>query len=183
MTNLFNSPPPLPPPNVPALEVTADAEDAPTTVRGQLELHRANPACASCHATIDPVGFALEGFNGVGQWRDVTRDGQAIDSSGILMDGTSVNGPVELREAILARPDVFSGLVTEKMLIYALGRGLEPTDMSVVRSIVADAAEDDYRLMSIIVGIVKSSPFQMRTKPEPSSEQGQAVETAQTREE
>ena len=183
LTNLFNSPPPLPPPNVPALEVTADAEDAPTTVRGQLELHRANPACASCHATIDPVGFALEGFNGVGQWRDVTRDGQAIDSSGILMDGTSVNGPVELREAILARPDVFSGLVTEKMLIYALGRGLEPTDMSVVRSIVADAAENDFRLMSIIVGIVKSSPFQMRTKPEPSSEQGQAVETAQTREE
>ena len=183
LTNLFNSPPPLPPPNVPALEASAEGEDAPTTVRGQLELHRANPACASCHRTIDPVGFALEGFNAVGQWRELTRDGQEIDSSGVLMDGTSVNGPVELREAILSRPDVFVGLVTEKMMIYALGRGLEPSDMSVVRSIVADAAEDDYRLTSIIQGIVESSPFQMRTKPEPSSEQGQAVETAQTREE
>jgi hypothetical protein len=120
--------------------------------------------CASCHRNIDPVGFALENFNAVGQWEDVTRDGLKIDSAGVLFDGTPVDGPVALRKALLARPNVFAGTVTEKLMIYALGRGLEPVDMPVVRSIVNSAAKNHYAMQSIILGIVQSSPFQKRTK-------------------
>ena len=163
---LLNTPPPQPPPNVPPLEKSATA-DKPTTVRQQLEQHRSNPVCASCHRNIDPVGFALENFDSVGQWRDTTADGLPIDAVGTLPDGKTVNGPVQLREALLGRPDVFVGAVTENLLIYALGRGLEPTDMPVVRSIVKNAAQNDYRFQSIIMGIVQSVPFQMRTKISP----------------
>jgi cytochrome c5 len=163
VSNFLNTPPLPPPPVVPLLEASAP-KDRPSTVREQLELHRQNPVCASCHKNIDPVGFALENFNAVGQWQDATKDGLKIDSSGVLVDGTPVNGAAELEKALLARPDVFVGTLTEKLLIYALGRGLEPSDMPVVRSIVKDAAKEDYHFMSIILGIVKSSPFQMRTK-------------------
>src|SRR5207245_751650 len=138
--------------------------DRPSTVREQLELHRANAVCASCHRNMDPVGFALENFDAVGQWRDTTREGLKIDSSGVLVDRTLVNGPAELRKALLARPDVFVGTVTEKLLIYALGRGLDPSDMPVVRHIVKQASAEDYRFLSIVMGIVESSPFQKRTK-------------------
>jgi hypothetical protein len=163
ISNLLNTPPLPPPANVPALEESA-AKDHPTTVREQLEQHRANPVCASCHRNIDPVGFALENFNPVGQWQTATKDGLKIDSAGVLSDGTPVDGPVALRKAILARPDVFAGTVAEKLMIYALGRGLEPVDMSVVRNIVRSAAKNNYAMQSIILGIVQSSPFQMRTK-------------------
>jgi hypothetical protein len=163
ISNLLNTPPLPPPPNVPALEESA-AKDRPSTVREQLELHRANPVCGSCHRNIDPVGFALENFNPVGQWQNATRDGLKIDSAGVLADGTAVDGPVALRKAMLARPEVFVGTVTEKLMIYALGRGLEPVDMPVVRSILKGAAKDNYPMQSIILGIVRSSPFQMRTK-------------------
>jgi hypothetical protein len=127
-------------------------------------LHRANPECATCHRSLDPLGFALENFDAVGRWQEQTREGLPIDSAGVLADGTPVDGPIELREALLARPEVFVGTVTEKLLIYALGRGLEPADMPQVRRILRNAAEDDYRLMSIILGIVDSLPFQMRSK-------------------
>jgi hypothetical protein len=147
---------------VPALEESAP-KDRPSTVREQLERHRADPVCASCHNNIDPVGFALENFDADGTWRDKTREGLEIDSAGILADGTPVDGPIELREALLADPELFAGTVTEKMLIYALGRGLEPADMPVVRSIVRNAAKQDYSLMAIVLGIVDSYPFQMRT--------------------
>jgi hypothetical protein len=163
ISNLLNTPPLPPPPNVPALEDSA-AKDRPTTVRQQLELHRANPVCASCHRNIDPVGFALENFNAVGQWQTTTKEGLKIDSAGVLADGTPVDGPVALRKALLARPEVFVGTVTEKLMIYALGRGLEPVDMPVVRSILRGAAKDNYPMQSIILGIVQSLPFQMRTK-------------------
>jgi hypothetical protein len=169
LANLLNSPPPEPPDVVPALEDSAPA-DRPSTVREQLELHRANPQCASCHNPMDPIGFALENFDAVGQWRVATREGLEIDAGGVLADGTPVEGPAALREALLARPEAFAGTVTEKLLIYALGRGLEPRDMPVVRRILRDAAKDDYRLMSIIQGIVESFPFQMRTSPAESSE-------------
>jgi hypothetical protein len=177
VSQLLNNPPPAPPANVPALE-DSKPEGRPSTVREQLELHRANPTCAACHNNIDPVGFALENFDAVGRWRDKTRDGLEIDSAGILADGTPVDGPVALREALLAKPGVFEGTVAEKLLIYALGRGLEPGDMPVVRSIVRNAAETDYSLMSIILGVVDSFPFQ-NTRNLPKS--GDALTIAQTR--
>jgi hypothetical protein len=161
-TEFWNNPPPTPPADVPALEESAP-KDRPSTVREQLELHRANPTCAACHNNIDPVGFALENFDADGTWRDKTREGLPIDSAGILLDGTPVNGPVELRGALLADPDLFATTVAERMLIYALGRGLEPADMPVVRQIVRNAAEHDYSLVSMVLGIVDSYPFQNRT--------------------
>jgi hypothetical protein len=178
MSEILNNPPPAPPDNVPALEDSAP-EGRPSTVREQLELHRANPTCAACHKVIDPVGFALENFNTVGQWRAQTREGLDIDAQGVLADGTVVNGPAELREAILARPNVFASTVTQKLLIYALGRGLEPADMPVVRQILRNAADDSYSLASIMLGIVDSYPFQMGTN---LSTPGAAVSVAQTRE-
>jgi len=162
VTEFWNNPPPSPPANVPALELSAP-KDRPSTVREQLERHRADPNCASCHNNIDPVGFALENFDADGSWREKTREGLEIDSAGILADGTAVDGPVALREALLKNPELFAGTVTEKMMIYGLGRGLEPGDMPVVRSIVRNAAKHDYSLTSIVLGIVDSYPFQMRT--------------------
>jgi mono/diheme cytochrome c family protein len=168
LSTFFNTPPPPAPPNVPTLdESNKAASTLPKTVRAQLELHRKNQPCAGCHRIIDPPGFALENFNSVGQWRDKGADGAPLDVAGKLADGTEVNGPAALREAIVGRPDAFVTVVTEKMLTYALGRGLEPADMPVVRRIVKRTAQNDYRLSSIIMGIVESAPFQMRTKLEP----------------
>ncbi|HET9358458.1 MAG TPA: DUF1592 domain-containing protein [Vicinamibacterales bacterium] len=163
ISNLLNTPPLPPPAVVPDLEESAH-KDKPSTVREQLERHRANPVCGSCHRNIDPVGFALENFDAVGQWRTTTREGLAIDAAGVLADGTKVDGPQALRQALLSRPDVFAGTITEKLLIYALGRGLEPVDMPVVRSVVRNAAVQNYAMQAIVLGIVKSDPFQMRTK-------------------
>jgi mono/diheme cytochrome c family protein len=166
LSTFLNTPPPPPPPNVPTLDESNKDSKVPRTVRAQLELHRKNQPCAGCHRVIDPVGFALENFDSVGVWRDKGADGAPLDVAGTLADGTQVNGPVALREAILSRPDAFVTVVTEKMLTYALGRGLEPADMPVVRRIVRKAAQNDYQLSSVIMGIVESAPFQMRTKLE-----------------
>ena len=163
LTNFLNVPPGTPPPNVPPLEENG-ATAAPKTVRARLELHRANAVCASCHRSMDPIGFALENFNAVGQWRDRSETGETVDASGVLVDGTKVDGPVALRAALTARPQVFVGTLTEKMLIYALGRGLQPYDMAVVRGIVSDSAKSNYRMMAIINGIVESRPFQNRRR-------------------
>jgi hypothetical protein len=168
ISNLLNTPPLPPPAVVPDLAESAH-KDKPSTVREQLERHRANPVCASCHRNIDPVGFALENFDAVGQWRTATREGLAIDAAGVLSDGSKVDSPSALRQALLARADVFAGTITEKMLIYALGRGLEPVDMPVVRSIVKNAAAQNYAMQSIVLGIVRSVPFQMRTTMRDSS--------------
>jgi hypothetical protein len=161
-SNLLNTPPLPPPAVVPDLAESAH-KDRPSTVREQLERHRANPVCASCHRNIDPVGFALENYDAVGQWRTATREGLPIDAAGVLSDGSKVDSPSALRQALLARPDVFVSTITEKMLIYALGRGLEPVDMPVVRSIVKNAAAQNYAMQDIVLGIVRSVPFQMRT--------------------
>jgi cytochrome c5 len=163
ISNLLNTPPLPPPAVVPDLAESAH-KDRPSTVREQLERHRANPVCGSCHRNIDPVGFALENFDAVGQWQTSTREGLAIDAAGVLADGTKVDGPVALRKALLHRPEVFVGTVTQKLLIYALGRGLEPVDMPVVRRVVTNAAAQNYAMQSIVLGIVRSAPFQMRTK-------------------
>jgi mono/diheme cytochrome c family protein len=167
LSTFLNTPPPQPPPNVPTLEESNKASKIPKTVRAQLELHRKNPVCASCHKVIDPAGFALENFDSVGKWRDTGPDGAPLDVAGTLADGTQINGPAALREAIAGRPNAFVTVITEKMLTYALGRGLEPYDMPVVRRIVRKAAQNDYRLSSVVMGIVESAPFQMRTKLEP----------------
>jgi mono/diheme cytochrome c family protein len=171
LSTFLNTPPPPPPPNVPSLaESNKGASTAAKTVRAQLELHRKNMPCAGCHRVIDPAGFALENFNSVGQWRDKGPDGLPLDVTGTLADGSQVKGPIELREAILSRPNAFVTIVTEKMMTYALGRGLEPSDMPVVRRIVKKAAQNDYRLSSVVMGIIESAPFQMRTKLEPAED-------------
>ena len=162
ISNLLNTPPLPPPADVPELE-ESETPNKPSTVREQLERHRANPVCGSCHRNIDPVGFALENFDAVGQWRNVTKTGLRIDAAGVLADGTAVDGPVALRRALLSRPEVFAGTITEKLLIYALGRGLEPIDMPLVRSVVRSASSRKYAMQSIILGIVRSDAFQMRT--------------------
>jgi mono/diheme cytochrome c family protein len=165
LTTFLNTPPPPPLPNVPTLE-ESNKDEAPKTVREQLERHRNNPVCASCHRIIDPAGFALEKFNSVGQWREVTETGAAIDTGGVLADGAKVDGPIALRNAILSRPDAFATVLIERLMTYALGRGVEPSDMPVVRSIVKKAAANNYRFESIVQSIVESAPFQMRTRLE-----------------
>jgi hypothetical protein len=164
LENLLGAPPPPPPPEVPPL--AENAEGAPAkSLRARLEVHRANAICASCHKLMDPIGFSLDNFDAVGSWR-TQESGAPIQATGQLADGTQVNGVVSLRNALLARPEVFAGTVTEKLLIYALGRGLEPYDMPAVRAILRENSTTDYRLSSIVMGVVRSVPFQMRRKPE-----------------
>ncbi|MEO8099027.1 MAG: DUF1592 domain-containing protein [Acidobacteriota bacterium] len=178
LSTFLNTPPPPPPPDVPALEESNKEVKVPTTVRAQLELHRKNEPCATCHRVIDPVGFALENFDSVGIWRSAGPDGAPLDVAGTLSDGTRVNGPAALREAIVSRPAAFVTVLTERMLTYALGRGLEPSDMPVVRRIVKGAAQNNYRLSSIVMGIVESAPFQMRTKLDSAEAASQPADAA-----
>ena len=133
-------------------------------MREQMAEHRANPVCASCHKTMDSMGFAMENFDAVGAWR--TRDaGQPIDASGVLADGTKLDGVVTLRSALVSRPELFAGTLTEKLLVYGLGRGLDYRDRPTVRAILRDASRDNYRFSALILGVVHSTPFQMRTAP------------------
>lgn len=135
-------------------------------MRQQMETHRANPVCASCYSRMDPLDFALENFDATGRWR--TKDGNVvIDPSGLLPDGTKFQGPAELRKILLSHPDQFVTTVTEKLLTYATGRGVEFYDQSAIRRIMRDAAPGGYRWSSLIVRIVKSEPFQMRRTREP----------------
>jgi hypothetical protein len=161
LENILAAPMPPPPPNVPALE-SSNKAGKPLPVREMLELHRTNATCAGCHARMDPLGLSLENFDGIGQWRS-TDAGTMIDASGVLLDGTKVNGPRELRQALLAQKMQFAEAVTEKLLTYALGRGLEYYDAPAIRGINRAAAADNYRWSSMILATVKSAPFQMRT--------------------
>ena len=161
LENLLASPPPPPPPDIPALAERTD-DGAALSMRAAMERHRANPACASCHAQMDPLGFALENFDAVGRWRTRSESNDAIDASGVLPDGTSFEGPDGMRQALLREPKRFVATVTEKLLTYALGRNVESYDMPAVRAIVRDAERNDYRFSSIVLGIVRSTPFQMR---------------------
>jgi hypothetical protein len=162
LANILGTPPPPPLPNVPPLKDKAD-DGAVQSLRERMEEHRSNPACASCHKVMDPIGFSLENFDAVGAWR--ARDGDLpIDASGQLADGTSVDGVVTLRRALLRRPEIFVGTMTEKMLTYALGRGLMYYDLPTVRGIVRQAQSADSRFSSLVLGIVDSAPFQMRMK-------------------
>jgi hypothetical protein len=131
-------------------------------VRERLEEHRKNPVCASCHAQMDPLGFALEPFDAVGKWRTMAEGGSPLDASGSLVDGSRFEGPDGLRALLISRREQFVRTVTEKLMTYALGRRLEFYDQPAVRRIVHDAAASDYRWSSIVLGIVNSAPFQMR---------------------
>jgi hypothetical protein len=157
--NIFGAPPPPPLPNVPALDGSVPAN---LPIRERLSLHRNNAVCASCHRTIDPVGFALENFDAVGRWRDEEGDSGAIDVSGGLPGAGELKGVAGLEEALLRRPELFAGTLTEKLFTFALGRGVEYYDGPAIRKILRDAGPDRYRFSSLILGIVKSVPFQMR---------------------
>ncbi len=163
LENLLGTPPPPPPPNVPALDDNNMVSET-LPVRERLLKHRANAACASCHNLIDPVGFALENFDAVGRWR-TTEEGQPVDASGGLPDGSKFTGVAGLEEALLRRPEVIVGTLTEKLLTYALGRGVEYYDGPAVREVVRTAQAADYRFSALIGAIVNSTPFQMRTSP------------------
>lgn len=163
LENVLGTPVPPPPPNVPALEEN-HAGAVPKSVRERMEQHRRNPACAVCHNIMDPLGFALENFDATGAWRDQTEAHTPVDASGVLVDGSKVDGPVSLRNALLNHPDLFVDTLTEKLMTYALGRGLQYYDMPAVRKIVRDSSANDYRFSSIILGIVESTPFEMRRK-------------------
>ena len=160
LSNILGSPPPPPPPNVPPLKEAADSGKV-LTIRERMAQHRANPACAGCHKLMDPIGFSLENYDAVGRWR-TTDGGVPVDAAGSLPDGSTFTGVAGLRMALLRHPELFVTTTTEKLLTYALGRGVEDYDAPAVRGIVRAARGDDYRFSSLILGIVNSTPFQMR---------------------
>ncbi len=160
LENLLGAPPPPPPADVPDLP-EEDGSGPALTMRERLAAHRANPVCASCHATMDPIGFGLENFDAVGAWRQ-SDSGEPIDASGTLPSGAAFEGPAELRGALLARPEAFVRALTVKLATYALGRGVEPFDAPAIRAILAEAAGSDYAFSSLVLGIARSVPFQMR---------------------
>jgi hypothetical protein len=162
LENLLSAPPPPPPPNVPALKIESEEPGRMLTMREATVRHRASPVCASCHARMDPIGFAMENFDAVGKWRE-SDAGAPIDTSGVLPDGTQIEGLTGLKRALLASPEQFVSAVTEKLLMYALGRNLQYYDLPAVRRIVRDSAASEFTFSALVSGIVKSAPFQMRT--------------------
>jgi hypothetical protein len=166
LDNLLSAPVPPMPNNVPPLNEDANRGGKILTMRERMEEHRKNPVCASCHKIMDPIGLSMENFDAVGAWR--TRDGgtlgSPINASGELLDGTKVDGVVTLRQALLRQPDLFVGTVAEKLMIYALGRGLASYDQPEVRRIVRESAGQDYRFSSLIMGVVNSTAFQKRAR-------------------
>jgi hypothetical protein len=163
LENILGTPPPSPPQDVPDIEENHPGVEA-RSLRARLEAHRRNPTCASCHRVMDPLGFALENFDGLGQWRE-KEPGGAIDPTGQLANGTKIDGPVALRKAVLERPEMFVRTLTEKLMTYALGRGIELDDRPLVREVAREASRD-YRWSSLVLGIVRSAPFQMKKAPE-----------------
>jgi mono/diheme cytochrome c family protein len=163
LDNILGAPPPPPPPNVPALREIGEDGVPPSSVRERMEQHRRNPVCASCHAQMDPLGFALENFDAIGRWRTASEGATPIDASAVLPSGTTIAGPAELAHALAAQPDLFASTVVEKLLTYALGRGVEYYDAPAVRTIVRAAAVRGYRWSALISGVVASAPFRMRT--------------------
>jgi len=163
LENIVGLPVPPPPPDIPQLKPPEEGQK-PKTLREQMAEHRTNPTCATCHKVMDPVGLSLENFDAVGAWR-TQEAGSPIDVSGQLADGRQVNGVVTLRQAILDKPELFVGTMSEKLMIYALGRGVSAEDMPEVRRVLREASAHDYRFSSLVLGIVKSVPFQMRVKP------------------
>ena len=164
LKNIFGTPPPEPPPNVPELQETnrvGEARGEAPSVRARFEEHRTKEPCRSCHKMMDPLGFSLENFDAVGKWRTID-GGMPVDPSGELFDGSKISGPVELRKILLQYSPQFAQTVSERLLTYALGRAVEYYDMPAVRAITREAGGDNYRFSSIVLGIVRSMPFQMK---------------------
>jgi hypothetical protein len=161
LENVLGAPPPPPPPNVPDLEEKR-ADGKVLSMRERMVQHRANAVCASCHSRMDPLGLALEHFDAIGRWRDRSESNEPIDASGALPDGTKFDGPQELRRVLLKHPERFVTTLTERLLTYALGRGVEYYDAPTIRAITREAAGSNYRLSTLVLGIIKSVPFQMR---------------------
>jgi mono/diheme cytochrome c family protein len=169
LENILGTPPASPPPDVEGFQENKAGEQA-RTVREIMEIHRRKPTCNACHGVMDPIGFALENFDAIGAWRSVDRfAGEAVDGSGVLIDGTTVSGPSDLVDALTRRPEQFVQTFTEKLMTYALGRGLDAHDMPAVRTIVRDAARDQYRFSSIVLGMTRSAPFLMRKSDDASA--------------
>lgn len=168
--NLLGAEVPPPPPGVEADLSGARSPAEAKTLRQRMEAHRSNPVCASCHQLIDPFGFALENFDLIGRWRDADA-GEPINAAAVLTDGTAIDGPASLRDALLDRSDAFVTSLTEKLMTYALGRILTADDKPAVREIVHAAADDDYRFSSVVLGIANSLPFRMQTKGRADSEE------------
>jgi hypothetical protein len=165
LEKLMGTPPAPPPPNV-ETDLSTPEGERPTTVRARLEQHRVDQSCNGCHGVIDPYGLALENFTVLGQWREIDREADApIDASAVLPGGVAVSGPVELRRALLGRPDQFVQALTQKLMMYALGRELEYHDMPQVRAVVRAAARQNYRLSAIVAGIVNSDAFRTQALP------------------
>jgi hypothetical protein len=170
LENILGVPPPPPPPNAPSLkDEDASKGGKVLTMRERMAEHRANPVCASCHASMDPLGFGLENFDALGRWRETSDGGVPIDASGTLSDGTKFVGPAALRKALLEYREAFVTTLTTKLMTYALGRGVEYYDKPAIRQILRESASDDYRWSSLILGVIKSPPFQMRTSAVPAS--------------
>jgi hypothetical protein len=168
LANIEGVPPANPPPGVPTLNDKDIGTTKALTVRELIAKHRASPTCSSCHSVMDPLGFALENFDATGMWRDKDRfAGTAIDSAGELPDGTKINGPDDLRKALLRRPDQFVQTFVENLLTYSMGRTEGFYDMPTVRRIVREAAAKDYRFSAIVQAVVKSEQFKMRRVPQP----------------
>ena len=163
LENILGTPPPAPPPDVPTLSENEAGQEA-QSLRARMEAHRRNPTCATCHRVMDPLGFALENFDGVGEWR-VKEPGGRVDPVGQLADGTAVDGPIGLRKAVMKHPEMFVRTVAHKLMTYGLGRGVDYPDMPLVRSIARDAALRNYAWSAIVLGIVRSAPFQMKVAP------------------
>ena len=163
LENVLGTPPPAPPPDVPGFPEKAEG-DPPRSVRARMEMHRQNAVCATCHSRIDPLGFALENFDAIGKWREVDDEGTAIDSSGALPDGTTIRGAADLRAVLLTHREEFVATVAEKLLMYAIGRGLDYYDRPTLRQIVRDARSGDFRWSTLVLEVTKSVPFQMRQR-------------------
>jgi hypothetical protein len=161
LENIIGTPPPAPPPGVPPLKEARNEDHVPT-MRERMAEHRANPACSSCHMLMDPIGLSMENFDAIGRWRVKGEDGGPIDSAGGLPNGDTFESVTGLKQALLARSDRFVSAVTEKLLTFALGRGIEPYDRPAVRAIVRNSRTDDYRFETVVLNIVTSTPFQMR---------------------
>lgn len=164
LENVLGTPPPPPPPNVPDLK-DKGSNGQLLSLRQRMEQHRANPACAGCHSRMDPLGFAMENFDAIGRWRNVAENGDVIDASGALPDGATFNGPAELRALLVKNPEQFVTVVAEKLFVYALGRGLEYYDAPAIRQMVRTAARDNYSFESLVLELVKSTPFTARSSP------------------
>jgi hypothetical protein len=162
LENLLASPPPPPPANVPSLKTEADKTGEPLSLRDAMVKHRADPACANCHARMDPIGFAMENFDAIGQWRDQDA-GKPVEVTSTLADGTVIDGVAGVKKFLLKDPERFVGAITQKLLMYGIGRNVQYFDAPAVRKIVHDAAPGNYNFAALVLGVVESDPFQMRS--------------------